>query len=52
MVLMIALILCTFLRNAESTKKEKDKTKIGKNVLDYTESDVYRLLDQWDVGRY
>ena len=30
-------------------KKEKDK-KIGKNVLDYTESDLYKLLDQWDVS--
>lgn len=28
-------------------KKEKDK-KIGKDVLDYTEADLFKLLDQWE----
>ena len=34
----------------ESDKEEKEKKKIGKNVLDYTESDIYRLAEQWDVS--
>lgn len=36
----------------ETKKKDKEKTKIGKDVLDYTESDMYRLADQWDVSSY
>ena len=35
----------------ETKEKGKEKTKIGKDVLDYTESDIYRLADQWDVSR-
>jgi hypothetical protein len=35
----------------ETKKKDKEKTKIGKDVLDYTESDIYRLADQWDVSQ-
>lgn len=31
------------------TKKEKSK-KIGKNVMDYTEADLHKLLDQWEVS--
>ena len=54
-VLVVAVfIVCTFWGFAESSKdkekKEKEKTKINKNILDYSESDVYRLLDQWDVS--
>ena len=52
-VLLVAVfIVCTFWGFAESSKdkEEKEKTKINKNILDYSESDVYRLLDQWDVS--
>ena len=34
----------------ETKNEKKEKTKIGKDVHDYTESDIYRLLDQWDVS--
>ncbi|XP_028402679.1 LDLR chaperone boca-like [Dendronephthya gigantea] len=37
-----------FFALGETKKKDKEKTKIGKDVLDYTESDIYRLADQWD----
>ena len=30
-------------------KKEKD-SKIGKNIMDYNEADLYKLLDQWEVS--
>lgn len=30
-------------------KKEKS-SKIGKNVMDYTEADLHKLLDQWEVS--
>lgn len=30
-------------------KKEKS-SKIGKNILDYNEADLYKLLDQWEVS--
>ena len=40
-----AFIMC------ETDEEEKEKTKIGKDVLDYTESDIYRLAEQWDVSR-
>ncbi|CAB3976709.1 Hypothetical predicted protein [Paramuricea clavata] len=32
----------------ETEDMDKEKTKIGKDVLDYTESDMYRLAEQWD----
>ena len=32
-------------------KKKKEKSnKIGKNIMDYTEADMHKLLDQWDVS--
>jgi hypothetical protein len=34
----------------ETEDMDKEKTKIGKDVLDYTESDMYRLAEQWDVS--
>lgn len=36
-------------RSDPKQKKEKDK-KIGKDVLDYTEADLFKLLDQWEVS--
>lgn len=35
---------------SENKSEDKRKTKIGKDVLDYTESDIYRLAEQWDVS--
>ena len=35
--------------NKANRGKEKKNT-IGKSVLDYTESDIHKLLDQWDVS--
>ena len=32
-------------------KKKKEKSsKIGKDILDYNEADLYKLLDQWEVS--
>lgn len=36
---------------AKTDVKEKKDKKIGKNINDYTESDIYKLADQWDVRR-
>ncbi|XP_046857285.1 LDLR chaperone boca-like isoform X2 [Xenia sp. Carnegie-2017] len=33
---------------AKTDAKEKKDKKIGKNINDYTESDIYKLADQWD----
>ena len=46
---LLAMMLYA-LASGESDKEEKEKKKIGKNVLDYTESDIYRLAEQWDVS--
>ncbi|XP_031570720.1 LDLR chaperone boca-like [Actinia tenebrosa] len=35
-------------KNTKKDKAAKSKEKIGKNILDYTEADMERLLDQWD----
>ena len=48
-VLVLISLFYTF-ASGEKEKKEKEKTKIGKDVLDYTESDIYRLAEQWDVS--
>ena len=54
----LALVLIVILQDSclgkekksdPKNKKEKSK-KIGKNVMDYTEADLYKLLDQWDVS--
>ena len=50
LVVLALLLMSCVLASAETTKEEKEKKKIGKNVLDYTESDIYRLADQWDVS--
>lgn len=31
-------------------KKKEKSSKIGKDILDYNEADLYKLLDQWEVG--
>ena len=49
-VVLALLMMSCVLASAETNKEEKEKKKIGKNVLDYTESDIYRLADQWDVS--
>ena len=48
---VLLILYCTFSAGKDSKKgagKEKDN-KIGKDVLDYNERDVHKLLDQWDV---
>ena len=53
------LLLLMFLSSSFAAKKKdvkkktgKVKEKIGKNILDYNEVDMERLLDQWDVSLY
>lgn len=54
-VLFLILILRESCLSEETKKtepkktKEKDK-KIGKNVMDYNEGDLHKLLDQWEVS--
>jgi len=45
-VLLLVTVLCR--AEAETKKKQKNKEKIGKDITDYTDADVHRLLDQWD----
>ena len=47
-VLLLVTVLCR--AEAETKKKQKNKEKIGKDITDYTDADVHRLLDQWDVS--
>ena len=47
--LLFVGILC---RTEAVKKKEKKTAKIGKDITDYTDADVHRLLDQWDVSSY
>ena len=49
----VILLLVTVLSGAEAEtkKKQKNKVKIGKDITDYTDADVHRLLDQWDVSK-
>ena len=52
-LLMLFFLSCSFA--AKEKKDIKKKTgkgneKIGKNILDYNEVDMERLLDQWDVS--
>jgi len=35
-------------KQKETDASKKDKLKIGKKVTDYTDSDIEKLLDQWD----
>lgn len=41
-------------KKQEKTKKESKErsNKIGKDVRDYNDADIYKLLDQWDVSTY
>ena len=49
---VVLLMLSSFLLAAEAAKKKNEKKahKIGKDITDYTDADVHRLLDQWDVS--
>lgn len=49
-VVFVLLAMFYTLASGETDKEEKEKKKIGKDVLDYTESDIYRLAEQWDVS--
>jgi len=44
---LISIAFCA--KSKEKKKNEKSKDKIGKNILDYTEADMQKLLDQWEV---
>ena len=46
----ILLLAIAILCRVEAKKKEKKAEKIGKDITDYTEADIHRLLDQWDVS--
>ncbi|CAH3175833.1 unnamed protein product [Porites lobata] len=35
-------------KKSEPKKKKEKSSKIGKNVMDYSEADMHKLLDQWD----
>lgn len=37
-------------KKSEPKKKKEKSSKIGKNVMDYSEADMHKLLDQWDVS--
>ena len=37
-------------KESEPKKKKEKSSKIGKNVMDYSEADMHKLLDQWDVS--
>ena len=37
--------------NAGKPKGARKAQKIGKDITDYTDADVHRLLDQWDVRK-
>lgn len=43
------ILACLSITCAEKTKNKKKAGKIGKDIRDYTDADVHRLLDQWDV---
>ena len=49
---IILLQNCCFGKDKEPDPKEKKEksSKIGKNILDYNEADLYKLLDQWEVS--
>lgn len=37
-------------KKPDPKKKKEKSSKIGKNILDYNEADLYKLLDQWEVS--
>lgn len=38
-------------KKPDPKKKKEKSSKIGKNILDYNEADLYKLLDQWEVSK-
>ena len=57
-LLFLVLFVIAILKNSchgeekksEPTNKKEKSKKIGKNVMDYTEADLHKLFDQWDVS--
>ena len=49
-VVIFLLLVGVLCRGETGKSKEKKTAKIGKDITDYTDADVYRLLDQWDVS--
>jgi len=51
-ILISVLISISVCDKAKESKKDKDvkaQEKIGKNILDYSDADMHKLLDQWEV---
>lgn len=46
--ILITIAICK--KGKDTKQDDKSKEKIGKNILDYTEADMQRLLDQWEVS--
>jgi hypothetical protein len=38
-------------KEPDPKKKKEKSSKIGKNIMDYNEADLYKLLDQWEVSK-
>ena len=49
LVLSLAVILLIVLKCANSTEERADEKWKKKDVRDYTDADLERLLDQWEV---
>lgn len=39
-------------KKPDSKKKKEKSNKIGKDIMDYTEADMHKLLDQWEVSTH
>lgn len=39
-------------KKSDSKKKKEKSSKIGKDIMDYTEADMHKLLDQWEVSTH
>ena len=50
LLLFLSGSFCAKGKKDSKKKTGKEKVKIGKNILDYNEVDMERLLDQWDVS--